>query len=174
MIREGKAGRHNKTQKEFIDNAYEGTERMIRLISDMLDVTRIEQRALGLKKTSFTLNDLVREVIEELSVRASQIGVRLFLEKGMPQVTVKADWDKVSEIFINLIGNALKYTRKGGKIAVNFKVSGNEVECCVTDTGVGISKSEIPKLFKKFGRLDSSFTKAAEAGGTGLGLYISK
>ncbi|HLD11853.1 MAG TPA: ATP-binding protein, partial [Patescibacteria group bacterium] len=75
---------------------------------------------------------------------------------------------------VNLVGNAIKYTDEGGSITVGARKELEFVRVWVKDTGRGISEEDIPKLFKKFGRLDNSFVTAAERGGTGLGLYISK
>jgi len=175
MLKEGRGGKLTKMQAEYVQNAFEGTERMIRLISDMLDVSRIEQRAMHLDKKNIDVCNLIKEVIEELSVRAREAGVALNGPKAARKaIMVRADWDKMNEIFVNLISNSLKYTPRGGKVEVLVAVKRESVEFCVADTGVGIKRKDRPKLFKKFGRLSSSLTKAAEAGGTGLGLYISK
>ncbi|MDO8573659.1 MAG: HAMP domain-containing sensor histidine kinase, partial [Candidatus Daviesbacteria bacterium] len=85
-----------------------------------------------------------------------------------------ADPEKLREVFLNLVGNSLKFTPNGGKITFNFISDGKTVDISVSDTGVGISKEDMGKLFRKFSRLDNSYTAAATSGGTGLGLYISK
>lgn len=177
MLKSGRGGHLTAKQKEHVDNAYESTERMIRLIHDMLDVSRIEQKTIDLNFQKYNLPDLVQAVFGELTVKAGDEGVSLILDYPLSKklnLVVSADKDKANEILVNLIGNALKFTPKGGKITVSIKESGKFILCAVTDTGVGIAKKDFTKLFKKFGRLDSSYTRAAEAGGTGLGLYISK
>ena len=85
-----------------------------------------------------------------------------------------SDKDKLIEIFTNLIGNALKFTKKGGNVTVSAEKEGNMVNVNVTDTGVGIATENIDKLFKKYGKLNESYATASPSTGTGLGLYITK
>ncbi len=128
------------------------------------------------------LAPLIEEVIEELKVRAEKKNLKLeFLpvststrearRSGLPKV--KADEGKVRRVLRNLLDNAVKFTDKGG-VTVDAYQKGRFVQVNVTDTGRGIAQQDIPRLFRKFGRLESDFVTAAEAGGTGLGLYISR
>jgi len=90
----------------------------------------------------------------------------------MPLVLM--DQEKISEVLINLIGNAIKFTPTNGEVVIAFKKKGKMISTQISDTGRGIPKTDFPKLFKKFGRLERSFATIAETSGTGLGLYISK
>ena len=119
------------------------------------------------------LASMIGEVIEELKVRAEKKEVKLESLVGGGRLKVKADADKVRRVLRNLIDNALKFTEKGG-VTIDAYEKGKFVKITVEDTGKGIAKEDLPRLFKKFGRLESDFVTAAEAGGTGLGLYISK
>ena len=173
MLKE-KGGELNEKQKRYLEKAQKGSGRMISLINDMLDVSRVEQGRMELEVKPFEISALIGEVIEELKVRAEKKGLGLeFLSRGERIAKVKADSDKVRRVLRNLIDNALKFTETGG-VAVDAYEKGKFVKITVEDTGKGIAKEDLPRLFKKFGRLESDFVTAAEAGGTGLGLYISK
>jgi len=169
-----KGGRLTEKQKRYLEKAQRGSERMLSLINDMLDVSRIEQERVQLDIKPLDLVPLIKEVLEEFKLRAEKKGLRLeFLASKEKLPSVKADADKVRRILSNLLDNAVKFTDKGG-ITVDAYQKGKFVQINVTDTGRGIAKEDIPRLFKKFGRLESDFVTAAEAGGTGLGLYISR
>jgi len=171
MLRE-KGGELNEKQDRYLEKAQKGSGRMISLINDMLDVSRVEQGRMQLDVKPIELTTIIGEVIEELKIRAEKKKLKLeFLEGEVPKV--KADSDKVQRVLRNLIDNAVKFTEKGG-VTVDAYKKGKFVKISVADTGRGISKEDLPRLFKKFGRLESDFVTAAEAGGTGLGLYISK
>src|SRR3989339_201595 len=146
MLRNGKAGDLNPKQQEYLLKTANSTERMINLINDMLNISRIEQ---GRMKFTVKRIDICKRVM------------------------VYTDEDKIKESIINLLGNALKFTKQGG-ITVSTEEEGNFVKVKVTDTGAGLSTEDQQRLFKKFGRLDNSYQTVAESGGTGLGLFIVK
>lgn len=149
------------------------TERLINLVSDMLNVSRIESGKIEINPKSFNVVELVTEVMEEVKVKADEKRLQLVvLEHKVPPVF--ADSDKVHQILLNLIGNSLKFDYPGGLITVDFFTDGKMVEVSVKDNGSGISKEDLGKLFHKFARLDNSYTSISTSGGTGLGLYISK
>lgn len=169
-----KGGELNERQKRYVEKAQKGSERMISLINDMLDISRIEQERVELDIRVVELPAIVGEVMEELKIRAEKKGLGLeFLSAGEILPEVKADSKKVRRVLRNLLDNAIKFTDKGG-VTVDAYQKGKFVQVNITDTGRGISKEDLPRLFKKFGRLESDFVTAAEAGGTGLGLYISR
>ena len=169
-----KGGELNAKQKKYLERAQGGSERMIRLINDMLDVSRIEQERVELEIRTVELTPIIEEVVDELKIKAKKKKLKLeFLAGDRPLPPVKADAGKVRRILTNLLDNALKFTEEGGVTIEGYK-KGRFVQVNVTDTGRGISKEDLPRLFKKFGRLESDFVTAAEAGGTGLGLYISR
>lgn len=150
------------------------TERLINLVNDMLNISRIESGRVEISPEPVDLHSLVKDIIDEVYFSKSEEKRVNFvvLEKPVPKVF--ADPEKLRQVFLNLVGNSLKFTPAGGKITFDFFTDGRVVETSVTDTGVGISKEDLSKLFHKFSRLDSSYTAASTSGGTGLGLYISK
>lgn len=159
--------------KKYLTRTLTSTERLINLVNDMLNISRIESGRIEITPNPFDLKELVKEVFEEVSARAREKKLKLFLvDTKLPQVF--ADSDKVHQVLLNLVGNSLKFTPIDGSITISFFCDGQKIEILVKDTGVGISSEDLSGLFKKFGRLDNSYVAAATSGGTGLGLYISK
>ncbi|MBI4091228.1 PAS domain-containing sensor histidine kinase [candidate division WWE3 bacterium] len=173
MLQNKKGGDVTAKQEEYLQKAMEGTERMIKLITDMLDISRMEQGRFEIHPAQVDLAVLINEISLDFKVKADQKGLefKVKLQENLPKV--RADEDKLREVIVNLIGNAIKYT-DSGFVSIISEVSGKEVKTSILDTGRGIDKDDLPKLFHKFGRLDNSFVTAAESGGTGLGLYIVK
>lgn len=149
------------------------TERLINLVSDMLNVSRIESGRIEISPKPFDMVSLARDIVEEVSAKALEKKLRLnILEERIPKVF--ADLDKVHEVLLNLIGNSIKFTPPDGDIIIGFFTDGQVVETSVKDSGAGIAREDLGKLFTKFGRLDNSYVSISASGGTGLGLYISK
>lgn len=170
----------HKTQNElsekmsrYLDRSYMSVERLISLVNDMLNISRIEGGRIALKLDSIDIVDLAKEVKEEVSAKAGEKNIEVIVdEQDLPRVL--CDKDKIHQVYLNLIGNSLKFTENGGKITVHFEKQGDFVNVSVTDTGHGIAQEDLARLFKKFGRLDNSYVAMAESTGTGLGLYITK
>ncbi len=149
------------------------TERLINLVNDMLNVSRIESGRIEISPRAFDLATLIKDCVAEVGPKAAEKKLHInVVESELPAVF--ADPDKIHQVALNLIGNALKFTPHEGTITVSFFSDGNNIETHVKDSGVGITKEDLSHLFKKFGRLDNSYVAAATSGGTGLGLYISK
>lgn len=159
--------------KKYIDRAYVSTERLINLVNDMLNVSRIESGRIEIRPSVFSLQALMEETISEITPKADEKAIKIFIAKS-PLPEVFADSDKVHQVLLNLFGNALKFTPSQGSIIASFSSDGQMVEASIKDSGVGISKEDISRLFQKFGRLDNSYVAAATSGGTGLGLFICK
>jgi len=118
------------------------------------------------------MTSLVKEVMDEVAAKADEKRLQIqILEHKVPNVF--ADPDKVHQVLLNLVGNALKFTYPGGIISIDFFTDGKMLEISVKDNGAGISKEDLSKLFHKFARLDNSYISISTSGGTGLGLYIS-
>lgn len=164
----------NEKAKRNLGRAYESTERMIRLVKDMLTVSRIEGRRLDLNLAKTDLYQLAHQVFEDSKIKAGEKKIRFVLEPPDQKLIVKADQDRIREVLENIAGNALKFTPPGGEVKISFKRSGGQIETNISDTGPGIPKESMSGLFQKFGRLEKSYAKLAETPGTGLGLYIAK
>src|SRR3989344_3450061 len=159
--------------KKYLERTLISTERLIHLVNDMLNVSRIESGRIQISPEVFDLQSLIQDVVSEVELKAGEKSISLKVNyTNLPKVF--ADLEKIHQVLLNLIGNALKFTPKNGNIVLSLMSDGMFIQTTVADNGVGISKDDISKLFQKFGRLDYSYTAAAATGGTGLGLYICK
>ena len=168
------AGSLNDKQKYYLERSYSSVSRLIKLVNDMLNISRIESGRMSLEIKKIDLLALVNEVIAEIKPKIEEKQIQLLINK-QELLSVLADADKLKEVLINLLGNSLKFVEKGGKIQIDFAVNNDEVKVSVMDNGSGINKDDLPKLFQKFNLLGSSYvTNKDTSQGTGLGLYISK
>lgn len=174
MALDGKGGPLSEKQKYYIDRAYLSVDRLIKMVNDMLNISRIESGRLTINIQAVNIEKLVQEVIDDVQPRAQELGVHVNLEMTQQPPPVLADADKIKEVVFNLVGNSLKFTPKDGTITVSFNVSEKMVEVIVKDTGSGIEPEDQSKLFQKFGLLPGSYVTNQAALGTGLGLYICK
>jgi signal transduction histidine kinase len=163
--------------KDQITIAYNSTERLIRLVQDMLIISRIEGNRLELKKTENNLAEIVQSVYDELKISADEKHINFTIKNPYGEAYVLADKDKLREVIQNILGNALKFTPEKGKIEIIFERNVIKkvkmITLKVKDTGPGIAKADLPKLFHKFSRLEHSYQQM-KGSGTGLGLYIAK
>lgn len=172
LIVDGEAGEINEIQREFLQIVQENSDRLVSLINDLLDISRIESGRVHLKIEPLEIGDIVQGVMDTFRTYADQSSVTLesHVARNLPRVA--ADRDRVGQVLMNLVSNAIKYSPGGGSVNVAVKRRGDKVNIEVTDTGIGISDEDQRQLFTKFFRVDSSLTR--EIGGTGLGLSICK
>lgn len=157
-------------QKRYIENIDISTQRLGTLVEDLLDVSRIEQNRLPFDCKTIEMDKIVSDIEQEMKVMADQKELQLLNNiKGISKV--EADPERVKQILINLVSNAIKYTPKG-KVEIQGKEDEKWVYITVTDTGMGISAENLAQLFSKFYRIKNSET--ANISGTGLGLWISR
>lgn len=171
MTLEGDGGQIPAQAAKFIQSAYEGNDRLIRLVNHMLDISRIESGRLIFTLVPTKLADLISSEVTSLQILAKKQGLTLVYQpppQPLPVVTV--DPDRLREVINNLVGNALKFTRSGS-ITISHEVDSSVIHTHVTDTGQGIAPEDMKSLFRKFTQAKSSQSKAS---GSGLGLYVSK
>lgn len=173
MVLNHKAGTIDDKAKQYLDIVFNSTERLIHLVNDMLDVSRIESGKVQLRPETFDMNALFTTIQQEFQARSTEKNIKLIINPSSPTPPIYADREKITQVLENLIGNALKFTPSGGSITLSVKKPDDHLEISVIDTGRGIKAEDIPRLFTKFGRLENSLTSMSEAG-TGLGLYLSK
>lgn len=174
MALAGKGGPLSEKQKYYLDRAYTSTDRLIKLVNEMLNVSRIESGRITLEQKEVDINTLTDDVIADVAPRAQELGVKLEVAHTASLPHLYVDENKIKEIFINLIGNSLKFTPQNGTITISFLLAGKMIEVSVTDNGKGIAPENISKLFQKFGKIDNDYVTVQNVQGTGLGLYISK
>jgi len=171
VLVEGLAGPLNEKQKDLINRQILRIDELLNLINDLLDVAKIEAGRYVQHLVPTDICEIISNTISLMQEKARQQGVELIFncENKEP---VPADPDSIKEVFSNLISNAINYSPDGGKVEVTVKGLKEYVEIKVSDTGIGIPKEEIPKIFDKFYRVKDP--KARHVKGTGLGLYIVK
>ena len=172
MMLEGSFGKMPKPIEENLQKMYDSNERLIALVEDLLNVSRIESGRLQFNFEQGRLDEMVTNVVEELAPNAAK--KNLFLKFNKPSKSLPSicmDKTKLRQVVINLVDNAVKYTETGG-ITVDLKQDGNNLSFCVADTGMGIKPDNLPNLFKKFSRGEN--TSVVHTEGTGLGLYVGK
>lgn len=157
-----------------LTRAYISTERLIRLVQDMLTVSRIEGNRLVFDVKPVKLEEAARQIVDELSGAAKEKNLALTFVPPSESFVVRADQSRIMEVLQNFIGNSLKFTPSGGSITVSIRRNNGSIETSVSDTGVGIPQEDMPRLFQKFGRLGHSYKRFVGETGTGLGLFITK
>lgn len=168
-----KIGSLNAKQKEYLDNIQSNVGRMVRLVNDLLDVTKIEAGKMAMNMQEVDLKCVVDDVIRELEYFAKANNVDMFFDAEEGIAHVKTDSVRIKMAIENFIDNAIKYTKQGkGNIHLILNNDGEEVYCAVEDDGVGISKEDQRKIFEKFFRGKEIVRQ--QTIGTGLGLYIAK
>lgn len=143
-------------------------DRLTKLIRNLLDVTRITEDQLILKRETFDLNELITEVTHDLRMTTKKHEIITELEEVKP---VTGDKERTSQVIVNLLSNAIKYSPGADKILIKTSATDAEVTVCVQDFGIGISKEMQKKLFKRFFRVTDETTSAFP--GLGLGLFIA-
>ncbi|MFA6466317.1 MAG: ATP-binding protein [Patescibacteria group bacterium] len=172
MMIDGDFGPLPKNINDVIKNLFESAARLARLINIFLNVSRIESGRLKLEKKPIQINELIDSVIIELINQAKQKKVSLeYKKKKTVPPLIMADADKLREVVLNLVDNAIKYTPEGS-IVVTVEADNDELNFKVTDTGIGIKKEEVKTLFRKFVR--GSGVAQIHTGGSGLGLFIAQ
>jgi signal transduction histidine kinase/sensor domain CHASE-containing protein len=159
--------------KEMVDDVHESSVRLIEIVNDFLDTSRLELGKMIFKKDVIDLSALIPRVIKEYQVSGSRQKLYINFEPGENIPSVIADADRFRQVLINLVGNGMKFTEKGG-ITISLKLDGNFVKVLVADTGMGISKNSQNLLFRKFQQAENNIFTRDTTMGTGLGLYVSK
>ncbi|TMA13477.1 MAG: PAS domain S-box protein [Deltaproteobacteria bacterium] len=170
---DGVIGELNEKQIAYLTRIKSNADRLARLINDLLDLSRIEAGKIDLRPTNLSLVTLIKEVAESLRPVAAEKLISLDIASRDPAVMAWADRDKVTQVLMNLIGNALKFTPPHGKVTIAVGRNGDQwVRVSVADTGPGIPTEEINKIFDKFYQIAQSGRQKTK--GTGLGLTICK
>lgn len=172
LILDGEAGEINEIQRDFLEIVKQNNDRLVDLINDLLDVSRMESGRVKLQKEPLALRELIKEAtvsIENLA-KNKDMTITLNLPKDIPPVI--ADRQRTLQIVVNLLSNAIKYTPPKGKIVISVRPQDGFLATSISDNGIGIPAEHLDRLFVKFYRVDSSLT--GEVGGTGLGLAIVK
>lgn len=160
--------------KKFLENTSRNVARMVDLMNDLDEITRLESGEQVMHKKKFNIQEVIREVFETLSKKAVEKKINLNIKKGCEQpVEVFADKEKIFRVLINLVENAIKYGKPEGHVTAGiYRTDDKHVLVELTDNGIGIAEEHLPRIFERFYRTDVG--RSRNAGGTGLGLSICK
>lgn len=172
MLLDGDAGKMVAEQEEFVRIIDDSNERMISLVNDLLNISRIESGRIIVEPHPSSIADLVKGVIEELTMKfhEKEQEFRMDIDETLPMINI--DPQLIRHVYLNLISNAVKYTPVRGKVFLKITQTADEVISEVQDTGYGIPKDQHSKIFQKFFRAEN--IARYETDGTGLGLYLVK
>ncbi|ASC81906.1 MULTISPECIES: sensory box histidine kinase PhoR [Bacillus] len=157
---------------EFLSIILKESERLQSLVQDLLDLSKIEQQNFTLSIETFEPAKMLGEIETLLKHKADEKGISLQLNVPKDPQYVSGDPYRLKQVFLNLVNNALTYTPEGGSVAINVKPREKDIQIEVADSGIGIQKEEIPRIFERFYRVDKD--RSRNSGGTGLGLAIVK
>lgn len=171
LILEGIPGVINPSQQKILKSSKDNIDRLSRIINELLDISRIEAGKVEIKRESVNFIDLVNKTLSLFAQAAQDKNLKLTSDLPEGGIDVYVDADKMLQVLTNLVDNATKFTKEGS-IEISAKKVQDGLECCIKDTGVGISEEDLPKVFSKF----EQFGRVPGAGekGTGLGLSIAK
>ncbi|BBM71002.1 sensor histidine kinase [Rhodothermus marinus] len=160
------------TRRAFLEKILRNADRLANLVRDLTEISRLETGELQLQPVPFELPALVREVLESMEPLAAtrQVSLRCCAPEHLPRVL--GDRERLRQVLINLVDNAIKYNNSGGFVEVRLQEQDGSVRVAVVDNGIGIAPQHIPRLTERFYRVDRS--RSREQGGTGLGLAIVK
>ncbi len=160
--------------KKFLQSTSRNIDRLVNLVDDLDEITRLEIGGQLLLNHSFIIQDLLKEVYESLAIKVDEKEIKCIIKKGCEQpLSVYADKEKIRQVLINFIDNAIKYGKQNGTIESSFyKVDGARVLIEISDDGAGISEDHLHRIFERFYRTD--LARSRKVGGSGLGLSICK
>jgi PAS domain S-box-containing protein len=171
QVLDGVYGDINEEQKRFLSMSIEGIDRLSRLIGNLLDISKIEAHKIKLNRELTDIVSLAKDVSANFAPALRSKGLETTYNFPEDRIELYLDKDRIIQVFVNLLSNALKFT-PSGRIEISIADRADALECAVSDTGVGISDNDLPRVFNKFDQFGREFESAQK--GTGLGLAISK
>lgn len=161
------------TEKQFLGVITSESERMARIVTDLLTLSKLDYGRMELRMTRFSVSEMIKKVANAMKLTVKDRGHILKVDTPEDPLLVVGDRERIEQVVINILSNAVKYTSAGGHIQLSARAAKNDrVRITVEDDGVGIPASDVPRLFERFYRVDKA--RSREAGGTGLGLAIAK
>ncbi len=158
----------------FLKNASKNVDRLVAMVNDLDEITRLESGEQPLNKSNFIIQEVIKEVFETLSIKTAKQNIKCAIKKGCEQpLQILADKEKIKQVLINLVSNATKYGKPNGNIVASvYNTDGKHVLVEISDDGIGIAEEHLPRIFERFYRTDRGRSRAI--GGTGIGLAICK
>jgi len=159
-------------RREMLELIVRNIDRQTRMVNDMLDISRIESGNMRYRKEILDIGEIINSAIETMKKQSEEKKINITTDIPPDLLKINADKDKLIQVFINLLSNALKFTPNGGNVEIKANESEKYIKVCVKDDGIGIPADKINKIFNKFYQIDN--TSARPYGGSGLGLAITK
>jgi two-component system sensor histidine kinase VicK len=161
-----------EVSQRFLSVIIKEADRMSRLVSDLLQLSRLDYQKTRWVKEPISLVKIVEDVITKLAVTIKQKNMEVYqtFEDGFPMIL--GDRDRIEQVILNVIGNAVKYTPEGGRIRIKGSSENRRAVLSISDNGIGIPEEDLPRVFERFYRVDKA--RSRDLGGTGLGLSIAK
>ncbi len=156
--------------KHFLSRMGVEIEKLDQMVMELLDLARIESGRVQLKKSPCEVSQLLKQSVNRMKMQAERAGIKISSQCSESIPVVLIDTERIEQVLINLIHNAIKFTPPGGEITLSAEVENDSIIIHVTDTGVGIAEEDLPRIFERFFKTD----RARSSGGTGLGLSIAK
>jgi signal transduction histidine kinase len=172
MVLEGDAGKLNINQTKLLEQSYTSSQRMVYLISDLLNLSRLSTGKFVIESTPVDLSEVVQLEVDQLAETAKARGLTLAYQPPATFPLLMLDETKIHQVVMNFIDNAIYYTPSGGKVTVALHETPTAVECTVRDTGIGVPRAVQHKLFTKFYRAANA--QQVRPDGTGLGLFMAR
>jgi two-component system sensor histidine kinase VicK len=160
-----------ETNERFLTVINSEAERMARIVSELLQLSKMDVKETQVEKVDFDIVLMIKEVISKVSIQLEQKGQNVIFD-NIEEIFVNADRSSIEQVIFNILTNSIRYTKDGGTINVFVEKSDESIVVKVKDNGIGIPKKDLPRIFERFYRVDKARTR--EMGGTGLGLAISK
>lgn len=161
-------------ESRYLRNIISSTDQLGRLIADLTDLAMIEAGKLKMERAPFNFPDMAKDILPGLSINAQKMGVELVVCEFPEGVLVDGDKFRLSQVFMNLVNNAIKFTPAGKRVEVSFRREGKYIETRVKDSGIGIHPSETKRIFEKFYQAKYQKDAALRKQGWGLGLSIAQ
>ena len=165
---------NNEVNTKFLQSTARNVDRLVNLVDDLDAISKLESGEQELHFQNFIIQDLLKDVYDSLDIKTKEKDIRLIIKKGCEfPLTVFADKEKIRQVLINLVDNAIKYGKNNGTVEASFyNVDGKNVLIEIGDDGAGISEEHLPRIFERFYRTD--LARSRKVGGSGLGLSICK
>ena len=167
---QGAVDQDPQAAKRFLQMMDVEIDKLSQMVLELLELSRIESGRVELNKKSIPVSDLIRPAVERMRLQAERSGLKLGMEIADNLPLIHVDDERIEQVLVNLIHNAIKFTPAGGAVSVSANQKGNEILITVTDTGIGIPEKDLPHIFERFYKVDP----ARATGGTGLGLAIAR
>lgn len=162
----------SETRSHFLSVIYNEADRMTRLVKDLLTLTKLDYERMEASDAPVDLRDIAERVAASMEIEARKQGVTIHCDLPVEMPQVSGERDRLQQVVMNIVSNAVKYNQRGGSVTMRCDWQDGIVRLSVADTGLGIPKEDLPRIFERFYRVDKA--RSREKGGTGLGLAIAR